>query len=86
LLRYQGNFEGYMDEDVVLIEALADYAHETWSAWVRHMFAQFDDLPIQRWKRQMQIPYSELSEAEKELDREQARMIIAVIRKVGGGL
>jgi hypothetical protein len=71
-----------MDEDRVLIEALADYAHDSWSRWVEYMFAHLDEAHIQRWKRQMQTPYSELSEQEKESDREQARRIISVISKL----
>jgi hypothetical protein len=72
-----------MNEDTILVEALADYAHDSWSNWVRYMFANLDEAHIQRWKRQMQTPYAELSEEEKESDREQARIIIEVISKLG---
>ena len=90
-----------------IVEALAEYAHETWSGWMRHLFSKappeyihgqdhsaFDRAPVlktgravipeqfvQRWQRQMQTPYAELPEEEKESDRVEARKILAIARR-----
>jgi len=62
-------------------EELAAYAHEAWSGWMRYMFGkclkESDGLKIpqalvERWTRQMQTPYAELPENEKESDRAEA--------------
>ena len=38
---------------------------------------------LKRWKRQMETPYSELSEKEKDSDREQADKVLAILRLLG---
>lgn len=75
-------------------EKLAEYAHEAWSDWMRYMFSKgkviegrIDEggavlLPawaVDRWQRQMNTPYADLSEKEKELDRAEADKILAII-------
>ena len=69
-------------------ELLAALAHERWSAWMEYMFgiATVDPegnlvIPAQyvaRWARQMKTPYVELPDDEKESDRREADMTIAV--------
>ena len=69
------------------IERLAALAHEQWSGWMRYLFAQCPELYtgsrlipldwVQRWMRQMNTPYAELSETEKDSDREEARRVLA---------
>jgi hypothetical protein len=71
------------------MEALADVQHEIWSHWMRYLFsvssANADGsytIPaekVQHWRRQLQTPYSQLSEAEKESDREQAAKMLEVL-------
>jgi hypothetical protein len=67
-----------------LMEKLAAIEHERWSAWqsyVHSLGAITEDgcflaIPLARikhWERQINTPYSELSEKEKEKDREQVR-------------
>jgi len=74
--------------DMIANEKLAAYAHEAWAGWMRHLFEQcLDDgvvgiadrasvvIPpdlVARWKRQMNTPYEELPENEKESDRAEA--------------
>lgn len=75
-----------------LIETLAAIEHERWSHWQRHMHScglrQPDGsllLPadlVQRWERQMATAYCDLSEAEKESDREQVQRYIEVLVSV----
>jgi Zn-dependent M32 family carboxypeptidase len=72
-----------------LMETLAALEHERWSHWQRYMHAQChraDDgsltIPaelVTRWEKQTSTAYSELSEAEKESDREQVRRYLSVI-------
>lgn len=69
-----------------VLEQVADYAHESWSHWMRYLFSksckQSDGsvvIPaelVARWQRQKETPYHALSEVEKESDRNQARNIL----------
>jgi len=74
------------------IEELADIEHERWSHWQRFLHSravrQTDgslvipaDLAC-RWERQMQTRYADLTEREKEGDREQVRRYLPTIIKV----
>jgi hypothetical protein len=72
-------------------EALAAYAHEAWSGWMKYMFGKSSrgrtsghvvipaDL-VARWERQMTTPYADLPESEKESDRVEADKMLAIIR------
>lgn len=71
------------------MEQLSHIEHERWSHWQRYMHdkgvRQADgsmvipaDL-VQQWDRQISSPYSELSETEKESDREQVRKYLPAI-------
>lgn len=74
-----------------LREALSDVSHEIWSHWMRYLFTTLDTTPecgavipherLSRWHRQMHTPYNELTEAEKDSDREQADKILAVLER-----
>lgn len=71
-----------------IVEHLADYAHAAWSHWMKYLFSKSIHQPdgsvlipadlVQRWQRQMNTPYRELSEQEKESDRNQARRILRI--------
>jgi hypothetical protein len=73
----------------MLREKLAEIQHKIWAHWMTHLFSvstlnedgscTIPQGKVKRWKRQVQTPYSELSEAEKESDREQADKIIAAL-------
>lgn len=72
-----------------LREKLAGLAHEQWSGWMRYLFDNgiFNNdgtwtMPawaVERWGRQMRTPYSELSEDERNSDRNEADKMLAVI-------
>ena len=72
-------------------EELAKLAHEQWSGWMRYMFRKCerrDDgtliMPkwaVDRWTRQMNSAYSELSEHDRESDREEADRFLRVIQE-----
>ena len=76
-----------------LREQLADVQHEIWAHWMRYQFSQCrrpaiaDDgsliIPtdkVERWTRQMNTPYSDLTDKEQGSDRHQADKVLAVVR------
>lgn len=70
-------------------EELADLAHEQWSGWMGYLFEKSTENPdgtviipkwaVDRWKRQMNTSYEELSEDEKECNRIEARKFINTV-------
>lgn len=78
--------------DDELRERLADVQHAIWAHWTRWQFSvcqRNEDgsltIPaplVERWTRQMGTPYADLSEREKDSDREQADKVLAVLREV----
>ena len=81
-----------MNDQNNLREELADAQHEIWSHWMRYMFScgEFNSdgewvMPEEkydRWARQMNTHYFELSEKERESDRDQADKILVVLAKI----
>jgi MoxR-like ATPase len=75
-----------------LLEAMAELEHKQWAHWTKYMITALKeegvDLSssplIKRWMRQIETPYSELSETEKESDREWARKALQLLRKLEG--
>lgn len=77
-----------MDEQEIR-EALSDVSHDIWSHWTRWQFSVCTSNPdgsltipaslVERWQRQMKTPYAELTEREKDSDREQADKILSAI-------
>lgn len=73
-----------------MIEQLADKEHASWAHWMDYLFSQCSvrdgryiipaDLAY-RWRRQVDTPYAELSEKEKESDRAEVRKILPIIRE-----
>lgn len=72
-----------------VIEDLAHIEHERWSDWQKHVHAKAQRQPdgsllipaglVAAWGRQIATPYAELSEGEKESDREQVRRYLPTI-------
>jgi len=72
-----------------MLEALAAIEHERWSHWQRYMHdkgkLQTDGsllIPaefVQRWELQIATPYTALTEAEKDSDRDQVRRYLQTI-------
>ncbi len=62
-------------------EQLSSLQHQIWSDWVRHMFEVSTANPdgtvtippkyVQQWQREINTPYDDLSEEEKDGDRKQ---------------
>lgn len=53
-------------------ERAAALEHEQWAHWAAYMLDNLTPENIERWRRQIKTPYSELSENEKESDRKWA--------------
>lgn len=62
-----------MDKD--LFEALSELEHIQWSHWTDYMLKNMTTRNINRWKKQIKTEYKDLSEKEKESDREWARRV-----------
>ena len=72
-----------------LLERLAATEHERWAHWQTYIHDQCSPLSdgslvippelVHRWTTQIATPYSELSENEKESDREQVRKYLPIV-------
>lgn len=78
-----------------VLEELASLEHDRWSHWQRYIHTKgkrLDDgsiiLPadlVRLWENQIDTPYAELSDREKESDREQVRKYLpTVVRALTG--
>lgn len=61
------------------LEKLAELEHNQWIHWTKYMLDNLTDENIKRWRRQIETPYSELSEKEKESDRSWAKKVLNII-------
>ena len=74
-----------------LIEALADKEHVSWARWMDYLFSKCTStargdaiIPVDlalRWRRQASTPYAELSEKEKQSDRDEVLHILPIIKE-----
>lgn len=61
-----------------IIERLAAHEHEQWAHWTRYMLDNLTEENIARWRQQIEMDYHDLSESEKESDRQWARKAIEI--------
>jgi len=64
-----------------LLNEMAELEHEQWAHWIKYMLNNLTSENITRWKRQIEIPYGDLSEKEKNSDREWAIKSINIAKK-----
>jgi hypothetical protein len=81
-----------------LREQLASLSHHQWAEWMRYLFSKCDEvytdgsiyIPreyVENLRRQISLPYSQLSEAEKDSDRKEADRILHLVQcEVAGNL
>ena len=66
-----------------ILEKLAALEHEQWAHWTEYMVksvpVEFSNEDIKRWRRQIETPYEELSEYEKDADRIWASKVLVII-------
>lgn len=67
-----------MTPDEITLEQLAELEHDQWAHWTRYMLRNLTPENIQRWMEQCDTPYSELTEKEKDSDREWAQKALAI--------
>ena len=77
-------------ENSKIIEILAEYEHDRWSRWQKHLFSKCIvnkdgsvTIPkqfVDRWTRQINTDYINLSEEEKDSDRKEAIRIVECIK------
>jgi hypothetical protein len=77
-----------------LMETLAGVEHERWSHWQQYMHSKCERksdgslvIPaelVAQWERQIVTPYDDLSESEKQSDRDQVRRYLPIILKALG--
>ena len=77
-----------MGETLNLKEELAALCHDQWSGWMRYLFSKATPLPdggvylpswaVERWQRQMETDYLDLTEQERESDRTEADRFLAL--------
>ncbi len=84
------------DQHLELLEQLASIEHERWSHWQRYMHGKATcnldgsltipaDL-VTRWERLMKTPYAQLTDEERESDREQVRRYLTIVAEAYGAL
>lgn len=76
-------------ESVHTVEQLAAIEHERWAHWQQYVHDQCERqedgslvIPAElaaRWQAQIETPYAELTEREKDSDREQVRRYLPVV-------
>ncbi|WP_199084607.1 hypothetical protein [Bosea sp. ASV33] len=78
-----------------LMEALASIEHERWAHWQSYVHSKAIRQPdgslllppelVEKWERQIATKYADLTEREKESDREQVNKYLPLIaQKLGG--
>lgn len=64
-----------------LRERLAELEHKQWAHWTRYMLDNLTPDNIERWRKQIETPYAQISEAEKASDRKWADEVIKLIEQ-----
>ena len=64
-----------------LLEKLAALEHEQWAHWMKYMIPNYTPENVLRWSEQANTSYEELSEKEKESDREWARKVLSLLNQ-----
>jgi hypothetical protein len=66
-----------------LREQLAELEHQQWAHWTRYMLDNLTPENIERWRRQVDMPYVDLSSKEKESDGTWADKVLEILEKMG---
>ena len=74
-----------------LLEELAAIEHQRWAHWQKYVHDHGERQPdgsvllpaslVERWERQINTPYKDLAESEKNSDREQVRKYFPVLER-----
>jgi len=69
-----------VSDEKLLIEDLAKFAHDQWVISADHILNNYTPKNIIKWKSMVKLPYRELTERERDSDREVARKIIDLVK------
>ena len=75
-------------EDQDLIEELAELEHKQWWDWAKDILKSEDitEERAKRWKENSFKPYKDLSEEQKDMDREWAEKVLKIVKKHNKGI
>lgn len=62
-----------------LLDLLANLEHDQWSHWIDYFYKNDTSKNRDRWNKQMKTSYYELSEKERESDKEWANKVLMII-------
>ncbi len=68
-------------KDKELIEELAELEHKQWSHWTKYMLDNLTEDNKGKWNKQIVTNYKDLTEKEKESDREWAEKVLKIVKK-----
>ena len=65
-----------------LIEELSDLEHEQWMGWAKDILKTEDitEERSKRWKEDSFKPYKDLTEEQKDMDREWAEKVLKIVK------
>ncbi len=73
-----------------MLEKLAGIEHEGWARWQKYLHSVCTEGPdgtliipkdkVERWERQINTKYEDLSDKEKESDRKEVRKILPLVK------
>lgn len=76
-------------ENKILLEQLANLAHEQWSGWLMHLFSKgkfnkdgtwtMPSWAVSRWTKQMNTKYCDLTQEEQDSDRAEAGKFLLIV-------
>lgn len=62
-----------------LKEELAELEHVQWACWTSYFLDNLTEENMLRWRRQIKTPYVDLTEKEKDSDREWAERVMEIL-------
>jgi len=67
--------------DKAIFEKLAALQHEAWMAWAKSLIAKeaVNQEIVDRWQQYL-VPYDQLAEMAKDMDREFARKVLGILK------
>lgn len=70
-----------LSKKIELIEKLAELEHQQWWDWAKDILKTEDitEERAKRWKENSFKPYGDLSEEQKDMDREWARKVMKIV-------
>lgn len=74
-----------------LVERLSAAEHDSWARWMSYLFSKCERMSngslvipaslVKHWQRQIDTPYAELTEREKQSDRQEVAHILPIIAR-----